>query len=132
MATAHDVNAVEVSRLVLDQLADKWTILVLSTFCGGTQAVRFNEIRRRVPGISQKTLTQCLRRLERNGIVERRVIMAAPLGVEYSVTPLGWTLAEPFGALQAWANKYLPRVLEAQACFDKRLQEHEAACEPTS
>src|SRR5260370_33457466 len=103
MATAHDVNAVEVSRLVLDQLADKWTILVLSTFCGGTQAVCFNEIRRRVPGISQKTLTQCLRRLERNGIVERRVIIAAPLGVEYSVTPLGWTLAEPFGPPKAGA-----------------------------
>lgn len=88
---------VELNRLLLDQLADKWTILILQVFCGGPEPVRFNEIKRRVQGVSQKTLTRCLRRLERNGILERRVVEAAPLGVEYSITPLGWTIAEPFG-----------------------------------
>jgi DNA-binding HxlR family transcriptional regulator len=113
---------VELNRLLLDQLADKWTILVLQVFCGGPEPVRFNEIKRRVQGVSQKTLTRCLRGLERNGILERRVVEAAPLGVEYSITPLGWTIAEPFGALQRWAEKYLPDVLEAQARFDRRVQ----------
>lgn len=113
---------VELNRLLLDQLADKWTILVLQVFCGGPEPVRFNEIKRRVQGVSQKTLTRCLRRLERNGILERRVVEAAPLGVEYSITPLGWTIAEPFGALQRWAEKHLPDVLEAQARFDGRVQ----------
>ena len=75
-------NDFELSRLLLDQLADKWTILVLEVFCDGPEPVRFNEIKRRVQGISQKTLTQCLRRLERNGILKRTVIAAAPLGVE--------------------------------------------------
>ncbi len=115
-------NDFELSRLLLDQLADKWTILVLEVFCDGPEPVRFNEIKRRVQGISQKTLTQCLRRLERNGILKRTVIAAAPLGVEYSVTPLGWTIAEPFGALQGWAEKHLPDVLQAQARFDARVQ----------
>jgi DNA-binding HxlR family transcriptional regulator len=106
-------------RLLLDQLADKWTILVLGAFCTGG-AVRFNEIKRRVEGISQKTLTQCLRRLERNGIVERKLVSAAPIGVEYSVTPLGNTLEGPFLAIQGWAEKHLPEVLHAQSTFDER------------
>jgi DNA-binding HxlR family transcriptional regulator len=112
---AHDVA---LDRLLLDQLADKWSLLVLRAFCHGPEPLRFNEIKRRVQGISQKTLTQCLRRLERNGILMRRVIAAAPLGVEYSVTPLGDTLAEPFAAMQRWAEKHLPEVQEAQARFD--------------
>jgi DNA-binding HxlR family transcriptional regulator len=113
---------VELNRLLLDQLADKWTILVLHVFCDSPEPVRFNEIKRRVQGVSQKTLTQCLRRLERNGILERRIIQAAPLGVEYSITPLGWTMEEPFRALQRWAEKHLPEMLQAQARFDGRVQ----------
>lgn len=109
---------IALDRLLLDQLADKWSLLVLRAFCGGPEPVRFNEIKRRVQGVSQKTLTQCLRRLERNGILERRVVTAAPLGVEYSITPLGNTLAEPFGVMQRWAEKHLSEVHEAQARFD--------------
>jgi DNA-binding HxlR family transcriptional regulator len=81
---------------------------------------RFNEIKRRVEGVSQKALTQCLRRLERNGVVHRTVLPAAPLGVEYAVTPLGRTLEGPFEALHAWTTAHLPAVLEAQARFDSR------------
>ncbi len=109
----------ELNRLLLDQLADKWSLLVLQAFCDGPGALRFNEIKRRVPGVSQKTLTQCLRRLERNGILRRRVVAAAPLGVEYSITPLGDTLAEPFAAMRRWAEAHLPEVQEAQARFDE-------------
>ena len=57
-------------RLLLDQIADRWSILVLGSICAAGGALRFNELRRQVSGVAQKTLTQCLRRLERNGIVE--------------------------------------------------------------
>jgi DNA-binding HxlR family transcriptional regulator len=106
------------SRLLLDQLADKWTILVLVALCDGPK--RFNAIKRRVEGVSQKALTQCLRRLERNGLVERTVLPSGPLGVEYAVTPLGRTLEGPFEALRVWTTAHLPAVLEAQARFDSR------------
>ena len=110
----------ELSRLLLDQLADKWTIRILRAFCPGMAPVRFNEIKRRVSGISQKTLTQCLRSLERSGILERHVISAAPLGVEYCISPLGLTLKEPINSLHLWAERHVASVLYAQEEFDKR------------
>ena len=121
MECQRDAQDVERNRLLLNQLADKWTVLVLMA-CSGQEPVRFNEIKRRVRKVSQKTLTQCLRRLERNGLLSRKVIVAAPLGVEYSVTPLGWSLSEPFNALQLWTDKHLSEVLKAQATFDAHSQ----------
>jgi DNA-binding HxlR family transcriptional regulator len=105
------------NRLLLDQLADKWTILVLASVCDGP--TRFNEIKRRVAGVSQKTLTQCLRKLERNGLLKRTVLPSTPLGVEYAVTPLGRTLSKPFDALCEWTATYMPEIKEAQRKFDR-------------
>jgi len=68
-------------RLLLDQIADRRSILVLGAICASGGILRFNALRRQVSGVSQKTLTQCVRRLERNGIVERRIIDGAPPGV---------------------------------------------------
>jgi DNA-binding HxlR family transcriptional regulator len=110
----------EQTRLLLDQLADKWTLRILLSVCPWDEPVRFNELKRRVRGVSQKTLTQCLRRLERNGLVSRTVVAAAPVRVEYQFTRLGQTLAEPFSALQGWADKFAPRVAAAQAAFDRQ------------
>jgi len=107
-------------RLLLDQIADRWSILVLGSICAAGGSLRFNELRRKVSSIAQKTLTQCLRRLERNGIIERRLIDSAPPGVEYSVTPLGRSLDKPFSALNAWTSEHADAVREAQAAFDKR------------
>jgi len=118
MNTLSPPENTEPSRLLLDQLADKWTLRVLRTFCPGFDPVRFNEIKRRVSGISQKTLTQNLRNLERSGILQRRVISAAPLGVEYSITPLGMTLEEPLNSLRLWAERHVAQVLKAQQEFD--------------
>ena len=67
----------EFDRLLLDQIADRWSILVLGAICAAGGTLRFNEVRRRIDGIAQKTLTQALRRLERNGILERRLIDTA-------------------------------------------------------
>ncbi len=106
------------SRLLLDQIADKWSVLILAALCEGP--LRFNAIKRRLEGITQKALTQSLRRLERNGIVARRVIAASPIAVEYRVTPLGRTLKQPFQALHAWTVDHLPDVEQARQAFDGR------------
>ena len=106
------------SRLLLDQIADKWSVLILAALKDGPQ--RFNVLRRRLEGITQKALTQTLRRLERNGIVARRVVTASPIAVEYEITPLGRTLRQPFLALHAWTVDHLPEVERSRQEFDRR------------
>ena len=108
----------EATRPVLDQIADKWSVMVLCAIC--TQPVRFNAIKRRLGRVTHKALTQALRRLERNGLVTRRVITSSPVAVEYSITPLGRTLQQPFAALYAWATEHVPEVEKAQVSFDNR------------
>ncbi len=107
------------SRPILDQIADKWSMLILAVLCAGP--LRFNAIKRRLEGITQKALTQALRRLERNGLVARRVIPVSPVAVEYSVTPLGRTLEQPFAALYGWTVEHLSDIEQAQREFDGRL-----------
>ncbi|MBX9444999.1 helix-turn-helix transcriptional regulator [Dickeya chrysanthemi] len=113
------------SRFLLEQIADKWSVLVLGALC--EKPLRFNEIKRSLEGITQKALTQCLRKLERNGIVERRVLTFSPIAVEYHITPLGNTLKEPFQALYRWTTEHLPQVTQARERFDQRLNEQEKA-----
>src|SRR5258708_22191924 len=80
-------------RILLDLVGDKWTVLVFGSLCDHGGRRRFNAIRRDIPGISQKSLTQCLRRLERNGLLQRHVCTrAGGLAVEYAFTELGYTL----------------------------------------
>ena len=109
-----DVNCP--TRLLFDQIADKWSMMVLSVL--DTGPMRFNGIKRHLEGVTQKALTQCLRRLERNGLVARRVIAASPVAVEYSLTPLGRTLLPPFRELYAWTTEHLPEVETARSMFD--------------
>lgn len=106
------------SRLLFDQISDKWSMMVLTVLDEGPQ--RFNAIKRQLEGVTQKALTQCLRRLERNGLVARRVIATSPVAVEYEITPLGRTLQAPFKALYAWTVQNLPEVDAARAAFDAR------------
>lgn len=105
------------SRTILDQIADKWSMLILAVLCHEPQ--RFNAIKRRLEGVTQKALTQALRRLERNGLVARRVIPVSPVAVEYSVTPLGRTLQEPFAALYNWTVDHGDEIEAARQTFDK-------------
>ncbi|BCP51516.1 HxlR family transcriptional regulator [Kaistia sp. 32K] len=120
MAKNQDLESM---RLLLDLLSDKWTVLILTAICtdGGRQ--RFNAIRRAVPAISQKSLATCLKRLEMNGLVERHVMTTGELAVEYRVTPLGYTLEQPVGALLAWSADYQPAVRAAQEAYRLRLAE---------
>lgn len=106
------------SRLLFDQVADKWSMMVLTVLDPGP--MRFNAIKRHLEGVTQKALTQCLRRLERNGLVSRRVIPVSPVAVEYEITPLGRSLQRPFKALYAWMLDHLEEVDEARRIFDER------------
>lgn len=106
------------SRFLLDQIADKWSVLILAALC--KKPLRFNELKRCLDGITQKALTQALRRLERNGILARRVIPSSQIAVEYSITPLGRTLEHPFNALYLWTLDHLAAVMQAQSAFDTR------------
>jgi DNA-binding HxlR family transcriptional regulator len=106
------------NRVLLDLLADKWTIHVLGSLCDHDHRRRFNAIRRDVPGISQKSLAQCLRRLEKSGLVTRRVLTTGRLGVEYAFSELGMTLERPVAALFEWTTDHADAVRAAQATFE--------------
>src|SRR3954454_14326323 len=104
------------TRQVLDRIADKWTMLVIVALEHGT--LRFSELRRSVGGISQKMLTQTLRALERDGIVEREVIPTVPVTVRYTLTPLGHSLATAVGGIRAWAYANMDAIETARAAYE--------------
>lgn len=108
-------------RPVLDKIADKWTIMILTVLC--PKPSRFNEIKRRLDGITHKALADALKRLERNGLVTRTVLPTAPIGVEYALTPLGHSLRQPFEALCAWALDFGDAIENASAAHDRARQE---------
>jgi DNA-binding HxlR family transcriptional regulator len=104
------------TRIVLDRIADKWTVLVLGVL--SQRPLRFNQLRREIDGLTQKMLSQTLKALERDGLVERKVIPSAPVTVEYSITPLGATLSATVDELQRWARDHIGEVVQAQRRYD--------------
>ncbi|MFF7852709.1 winged helix-turn-helix transcriptional regulator [Streptomyces sp. NPDC007904] len=108
-------------RELLDQVLDKWSLSVLNELC--ERPCRFNELRRAIPRVTQKSLTATLRRLERNGVIEREVVSTRPVAVRYRITPLGKTLRPPLDVLLAWASENLPAIARARAAFDAMEEE---------
>lgn len=104
-------------RDLIGQIADKWTMLILEELTVHGEC-RFTQLSRLVPGISQKMLTQTLRRMERDGLVSRRVHPVIPPKVEYKLTQLGLTLAGAFCGVWVWASDYLGMVERARHDFD--------------
>jgi DNA-binding HxlR family transcriptional regulator len=104
------------TRQILDRVGDKWAVLILLLL--RSEPMRFNALRRAIEGISQKMLAQVLRSLERDGLVRRRVIATVPVTVEYSILPLGATLAAAVDPLRDWAERNLKDVLAAQRRYD--------------
>ncbi len=103
-------------REVLDLIGSKWSVLVIGRLEEGPY--RFGELRRAVPGITQKMLTQTLRRLEEDGMVNRKVLTEMrPPRVEYSLTDLGQTITEPLEAIRVWTEQHLPDVRLARNQF---------------
>lgn len=103
-------------RGVLDRISDKWSMLLVMTLAEGPK--RFNQLRREVPDISQKMLTQTLRDLQRDGMVARRVYDTKPPSVEYRLTPMGESIIVPLGHLIDWANENHKRIGMARTAFD--------------
>ena len=107
--TGNSYDASCPTRQVLDRIGDKWTVLVVGYLSGGPM---------RIGGVSQKMLSQTLKSMERDGLVHRRAIATVPVTVEYSVTPLGMTLAKLVDQVRLWAEHNLGQVLAAQRRFD--------------
>nr|WP_123740025.1 helix-turn-helix domain-containing protein [Salana multivorans] len=103
-------------RDVLDRIGDKWSLLVIGTLAGGR--LRFTELQRHIPGVSQRMLTLTLRHLERDGLVSRTVHAEVPPRVEYDLTPTGRTLIAPSVALASWAIESYPAIEASRAAYD--------------
>jgi len=101
---------------VLSRIGDKWSVLIIMLL--REKSLRFTEIKRGVGGISQRMLTLTLRNLERDGLVTRTVTPSIPPRVNYELTELGHSLAEPVQALGAWAFRHLAQIDAAQARYD--------------
>lgn len=106
------------SRRTIENIASKWGILALVALAEGTY--RFNALRRRVDGVSEKMLAQTLHALERDGLVCREVQATIPPHVEYSLTPLGAQVATSLRDLIDLVEGRMSQVLTAQARYDRR------------
>jgi DNA-binding HxlR family transcriptional regulator len=104
---------------MLSRIGDKWSVYVIHTL-GDAGVLRFNELRTRVNGISQRMLTVTLRGLERDGLVVRTIYPEVPPRVEYALTPLGKTLRELVRGLVRWAGAHLHEVDAARDAYDTR------------
>jgi DNA-binding HxlR family transcriptional regulator len=105
-------------RQILDRVADKWSLLVISLL--EEQTLRFSELQRRIDGVSQRMLTVTLRQLERDGLVTRTVYPVVPPRVEYELTPLGVTLHATIKSLVDWTETHQREVAAARAEYDAR------------
>ncbi len=104
------------ARDALELISGKWSVLVMSALADG--ALRNGALLRKIGGISQKMLTQTLKDLERNGLVERRDFATMPLNVEYRLSPLGISLSQVLTGLDRWAELNFPELDEARARYD--------------
>lgn len=96
------------SQLALELVADKWVVSIVHELMAGKK--RYNELRRGMPGISQRMLTLTLRNLERAGLVERTVYPVVPPKTEYALTELGPSVIAPLRNLCRWAERHSERI----------------------
>ncbi|AIW16654.1 helix-turn-helix domain-containing protein [Vibrio tubiashii] len=105
-------------RNVVSQIGDKWSLLILFSLVDGED--RFNSLKSRIEGISQRMLTQTLRDLEREGYVNRTVYPEVPVKVEYSLTSMGRELVKPLYQLVSWADDHRQEIESARKAYDAR------------
>ncbi len=104
-------------RDVLNAIGDKWTTLIVMALAAEPQ--RFSEIRRAIPDISKRMLTQTLRNLERDGMLAREVFPTKPPSVRYRLTPLGQSLLDPLAHLVLWAESTHAEIKSARRRYDR-------------
>ncbi|MEV0218339.1 helix-turn-helix domain-containing protein [Streptomyces sp. NPDC050704] len=105
-------------RAVLDRICDKWTLLIVVTLDQGR--LRFTDLQRQIPGISQRMLTLTLRNLERDGLVSRTVYPEVPPRVEYALTATGQSLITPALALAGWAIEHIAEIEASRDAYGDR------------
>lgn len=105
-------------RNVVAQIGDKWSILILFALVDGPD--RFNSLKSRIEGISQRMLTQTLRDLERDGYVSRTVYPQVPVKVEYELTQLGSGLSSSVWKLVSWANDHHGEIRKSRKSYDEK------------
>jgi DNA-binding HxlR family transcriptional regulator len=104
------------TRKLLDRIGTKWTSMAVKVLAeAGPAEVRFAELQRRMPGISQKMLSVTLQHLTRDGLVVRRVEPTVPPKVHYRLTELGRSLEVPLAALRTWAEDNMAAIDRANA-----------------
>lgn len=106
------------TQRVLETIADKWSVIVIYAL-SQTETRRYSELQRLIEGISQKMLTQTLRKLERDGLVARHVYPVVPPRVEYSLTPLGQTLTELLKDICKWTQAHWDEIEAARIHYDE-------------
>ncbi|MEV4129516.1 helix-turn-helix domain-containing protein [Nocardia sp. NPDC049707] len=104
------------TRQLLDRISDKWVSLILNALADGP--LRYAEINRIISGVSPKMLTQTLRTLERDGLLERRITAEVPVRVDYELTALGHSLQPVMRAIKMWAEERMDEVLAARTRYD--------------
>ncbi|HYD34743.1 MAG TPA: helix-turn-helix domain-containing protein [Vitreimonas sp.] len=109
------------TRDIIDLIGDRWSIITIHAL--EDNVLRYNEIQRRVEGISQKVLTHTLRNLEKNGLLKRKIYPVIPPKVEYSLTPLGKSLIPVFMTMTQWAEQNFTAIEEARATFNTSSEE---------
>ncbi len=109
-------RADSLAREIFSEVANKWAFLIIETL--GDNTLRFSELRSAVEGISHKMLTQNLRMLERNGLVERTVYPTVPPRVEYTLTEPGQGLRATVDGMCGWTHQYFHHIEAARRHFD--------------
>jgi len=105
-------------RNVVAQIGDKWSMLVMFALVDGPD--RFNSLKSRIVGISQRMLTQTLRDLEREGYVSRTLYPEVPVRVEYELTPMGKSIVSPLYQLVSWAETHHDDIRQSRKDYDNR------------
>lgn len=111
-----DLEAICPVRDILTNISDRWSILVMLALRTGP--LRFSEIRRAIPDVSQRMLTRTLRKLERDGFLTRTVTPIVPPRVDYAMTDMGTSLCDGLRPLAAWSQANKLRIVRARAAYD--------------
>ena len=106
------------AQFAVDLFGGKWKTSILYQIAIASEPLRFNELRRQVPQITQKMLTQQLRQMERDGLVIREYFAEVPARVEYTLSPLGETMVPIFESLCHWTTRHSPQVEEARSAYN--------------
>jgi DNA-binding HxlR family transcriptional regulator len=104
----------------LEVVGGKWKVLILWPLCHGPR--RFGELRRQIPGISEKMLIQHLKEMEGDGIVSRKDYKEVPPRVEYALTPFGVSLCEALAPLCEWGTRHMELIEACQQQHEERRQ----------